>query len=138
MVTKSFPVGGEPVCSPRLDYFYILEISKLKLFKNRTLYYKIMHIITRARLIEFAEKYPNTKTALETWYRKVKQTDYDNFNELRLMFPSADQVGKCTIFNIGGHKVRLIAIIHYNRHKIYIRHVLTHTEYDLNKWKIGC
>jgi mRNA interferase HigB len=97
-----------------------------------------MHIITRARLIEFAEKYPNTKTALETWYRKVKQTHYDNFNELRLMFPSADQVGKCTIFNIGGNKVRLIAIIHYNRHKIYIRHVLTHTEYDMNKWKIGC
>ncbi|WP_235018921.1 type II toxin-antitoxin system HigB family toxin [Tolypothrix sp. NIES-4075] len=25
------------------------------------------------------------------------------------MFPSADQVGKLTVFNIGGNKVRLIA-----------------------------
>src|SRR5947199_7832328 len=30
----------------------------------------------------------------------------------------------------GGNKVRLIAAIHYNRNKIYIRHVLTHQEYE--------
>ncbi|WP_370566955.1 type II toxin-antitoxin system HigB family toxin [Dolichospermum sp. LEGE 00246] len=35
-----------------------------------------------------------------------------------------------TVFNIGGNKVRLIAAIHYNRKKIYIRAVLTHPEYD--------
>ena len=51
------------------------------------------------------------------------------------MSPSADQVGKLTIFNIGGNKVRLIAAIHYNRKKVYICAVLTHQEYDQNKWK---
>jgi len=30
----------------------------------------------------------------------------------------ADQVGKFTVFNIGGNKVRLIAAVHYNRNKI--------------------
>jgi mRNA interferase HigB len=25
--------------------------------------------------------------------------------------------------------------VHYNRSKIYIRHVLTHQEYDAGKWK---
>jgi mRNA interferase HigB len=25
--------------------------------------------------------------------------------------------------------------VHYNRNKIYIRHVLTHQEYDTGKWK---
>jgi mRNA interferase HigB len=49
--------------------------------------------------------------------------------------PHADQVGKFTVFNIGGNKVRLIAAVHYNRNKIYIRHVLTHREYDTGKWK---
>jgi hypothetical protein len=34
------------------------------------------------------------------------------------------------VFNIGGSKYRLIAAVHYNRGKVYIRHVLTHTEYD--------
>jgi len=44
-------------------------------------------------------------------------------------------VGKLTVFNIGGNKVRLIAAIHYNTHKVYIRAVLTHQEYDLKKWR---
>lgn len=51
------------------------------------------------------------------------------------MFPSADIVGKFTVFDIGGNKVRLIAAIHYNRGKLYIRHVLTHEEYDRGNWK---
>jgi len=37
--------------------------------------------------------------------------------------------------NIGGNKIRLIAAIHYNRQKIYIRAVLTHSEYNKNQWK---
>jgi mRNA interferase HigB len=55
--------------------------------------------------------------------------------ELREIFPSADRVGKLTVFNIGGNKVRLIAAIHYNRQKIYIRAVLAHSEYDKGNWK---
>jgi mRNA interferase HigB len=50
-------------------------------------------------------------------------------------FPSADQVGKLTVFNIGGNRVRLIAAIHYNRLKVYVRSVLTHREYDDQRWK---
>ncbi len=94
-----------------------------------------MHVITRKRLNEFAEKYPETKTALAQWYRLVKKTDFASFAELLAVFPSADQVGKLTVFNIGGNKVRLIAAIHYNRKKVYIRAVLTHKEYDQGKWK---
>ena len=94
-----------------------------------------MHIITRKRLNEFAEKYPETKSALIHWYQLAKQSDFTSFSELRLIFPSADQVGKLTVFNIGGNKVRLVTAIHYNRKKIYVRAVLTHTEYDENRWR---
>ena len=94
-----------------------------------------MHVITRKRLNEFAEKYPETKTALAHWYSLVKHHDFSNFAELREMFSSADQVGNHTVFNIGGNKVRLIAAIHYNRKKVYVRAVLTHTEYDKDQWK---
>lgn len=94
-----------------------------------------MHIITRKRLNEFAKLYPDIKNALSQWYQLVKDNEFSSFVELRQMFPSADQVGKLTVFNIGGNKVRLIAAIHYNRQKIYIRAVLTHSEYDEGKWK---
>lgn len=94
-----------------------------------------MHIITRKRLNEFAAKHPDTKPALQHWYRLTKSGRFRSFVELRTSFPSADQVGKLTVFNIGGSKARLIAAIHYNRQKVYIRAVLTHNEYDKDKWK---
>jgi len=94
-----------------------------------------MHVITRKRLNEFAERFPEIKSALARWYATVKKGNFSNFAELRAVFPTADRVGKLTVFNIGGNKVRLIAAIHYNRKKIYIRAVLTHAEYDEGRWK---
>ncbi|HIJ55880.1 MAG TPA: type II toxin-antitoxin system HigB family toxin [Deltaproteobacteria bacterium] len=94
-----------------------------------------MHIITRKRLFEFAKKHPDCSTALESWYRIVKRTDFNSFNELRQTFPSADIVDNLTVFDIGGNKARLIAAIHYNTHRIYIRHILTHKKYDRGSWR---
>ncbi len=94
-----------------------------------------MHIITRKRLLDFSLKHPSCKSAIDSWYKIIKFTYFSNFVELRATFPSADQVGKFTVFNIGGNKARLIAAIHYNTGKVYIRHVLTHKEYDKNAWK---
>jgi mRNA interferase HigB len=94
-----------------------------------------MHVITRRRLNEFAERYPETKAALAQWYSLAKRNNFSNFAELKATFSSADRVGKLTVFNIGGNKVRLIAAIHYNRKRLYIRAVLTHAEYDEGKWK---
>jgi mRNA interferase HigB len=56
-------------------------------------------------------------------------------SELRAIFPGADKVGDLIVFNIGGNKYRLIASIHFNRGKVYIRRMLTHTEYDKGGWK---
>ena len=94
-----------------------------------------MRIITKKRLNDFAQKYPETKTALIHWYKTAKKNNFNSFAHLRQFFPSADRVGKLTVFNIGGNKVRLIAAIHYNTKIIFIRAVLTHKEYDLGDWK---
>jgi mRNA interferase HigB len=45
-----------------------------------------MHVITRKRLNEFAEKYPDTRTALAQWYGPVRRNDFSNFAELRATF----------------------------------------------------
>jgi mRNA interferase HigB len=94
-----------------------------------------MHVITRKRLNEFADEYPETRTALAHWYIVLKRNNFSSFSELKLMFPAVDRVGKLTVFNVGGNKVRVIAAIHYNRKRIYIRAVLTHDEYDKGRWK---
>ncbi len=94
-----------------------------------------MHIITRKRLLDFSQKYPNCKSAIDSWYRIIKFTYFRNFVELRAVFLGAGQVGKLTVFNVGDNKVRLVFAIHYNTGKVYIRHVLTHKEYDKGAWK---
>ena len=94
-----------------------------------------MHIITRKRLNEFAAKHATATSGLGHWYRTLKKNDYASFVELRRAFPHADQVGGLTVFNISGNKARLIAAMHYNRRKVYIRAVLTHAEYDAGNWK---
>lgn len=94
-----------------------------------------MHIISRKKLLEFAFKHSNSRIALDAWYRKVKSASYKTLIDLKVTFPSADLVGKYTVFNVGGNKYRLITVIIYEKQRIYIREVLTHAEYDKNMWK---
>ncbi|AMV23219.1 mRNA interferase HigB [Gemmata sp. SH-PL17] len=94
-----------------------------------------MHIISKKKLREFWEEHPRAQAPLEAWYQTVKNAEWENFADIRRTFNTTDQVGKYTVFDIGGNKYRLIAVIHFNRGKLYVRHVLTHTEYDEGKWK---
>lgn len=94
-----------------------------------------MRIITRKRLLEFSKKHSDSEGPIDRWYRIVKQSNYNSFAELRKTFPKADQVGKFTVFDIGGNKYRLITYIVYSAKRIYIRNILTRSEYDKGKWK---
>lgn len=94
-----------------------------------------MHIISRKALQTFWDQYPDSKTALIRWFKIVSNTNFDSLDTLRSVFPSADKVGDLIVFNIGGNKYRLIASVHFNRGKVYIRHVLSHKAYDEGKWK---
>lgn len=94
-----------------------------------------MHVISKKVLREFWEKCPDSKAPLTRWFKIMDKQDFGNFAELRATFPSADKVGDLIVFNIGGNKYRLIASIHFNRGKVYVRHMLTHAEYDKGGWK---
>ena len=97
-----------------------------------------MHIISKRTLREFWEKHSEAQTALDEWYRRLKNSDAVTLVELKQIFPSADLVGRCTVFNVGGNKYRLIAKIDFRRQIVHVRFVLTHSEYDRNKWKANC
>jgi mRNA interferase HigB len=68
----------------------------------------------------------------------VSKAAWRSLADVREVFPHADAVYDCTIFNIGGNKYRLIVGINYNRQVIYVKHVLTHKEYDKENWKKDC
>jgi mRNA interferase HigB len=94
-----------------------------------------MHVISEKKLREFWADHEDAETPLRAWHREAEHADWEKFADVRERFPSADQIGKFTVFNIGGNKYRLIAVIHFNRGKVYVRHVLTHAEYDKGNWK---
>ena len=94
-----------------------------------------MHVISRKALRLFWERRPDSQTALARWFKIMQHTEFRTFNGLRATFPSADKVDDWIVFNIGGNRYRLIASIHFNRGKVYIRHVLTHREYARGVWK---
>lgn len=94
-----------------------------------------MHIITHARILVAQQRLPQCASALDAWYRRMKEGHYRSFAELKSVFGSVDKVGNMFVFNIGGNKVRLIAAIHFNRSKVFVRHVLTHEEYDRGDWR---
>ena len=102
---------------------------------HNEIYTFLVHVITRKRLRDFAARHREAEEPLAIWYAIMAKTDFGSFSELRRVFGSVDKVGKFTVFDIGGNKYRLVAAIHYNRRKVYIRHVLTHAEYDRDKWK---
>jgi mRNA interferase HigB len=94
-----------------------------------------MHVISKKKLRAFWARYPKAKSPLEAWYQIVKHAEWATLADVRKTFSTADQVGRFVVFNIGGNKYRLIAVIHFNRAKLFVRHVLTHAEYDEDKWK---
>jgi mRNA interferase HigB len=51
--------------------------------------------------------------------------------DIRALFETASfVVNDRVVFNIGGNKYRLIALIRYEFHVVYIRFIGTHSEYD--------
>jgi len=94
-----------------------------------------MHVISRKALLLFWQKHPDSKNSLVRWFKAMVANEFKTFNELRTPFPTVDKVGNLIIFNIGGNKYRLIVSIHFNRGKVYVRHVITHREYDKGAWK---
>lgn len=97
-----------------------------------------VHIISKRPLRQFWEKHPDAQAPLEDWRRITKAARWKNLAETRQDFPHADPVGRCTVFNIGGNKYRLIARIYYTNQVLLVRFVLTHPEYSRGGWKNDC
>ena len=94
-----------------------------------------MHVISRRRLKEAAEKHSDLAAPLDVWYRIAKKAKWQNLAQVRDVWPTADSVGRFTVFNIKGNDYRLIAEINYGSGRVFVRDVLTHGEYDRGRWK---
>ena len=94
-----------------------------------------MNTISYRKIREFVSLHPNSASSLSSWYKILRKAKWQNIVEVREDYPHADLVGRFVVFNIAGNNFRLIAEINFESLLVLIRHILTHTEYDREKWK---
>jgi mRNA interferase HigB len=82
---------------------------------------------------EFIEQYPQSKAPLKKWITVVRLVRWRNFPDLKRTFPAADYVAPYVVFNIGGNKFRLVAIVIFSAGIVRVEKVMTHKQYD--RWK---
>ena len=80
-------------------------------------------------------KDPALEQPIGEWHKVAKHAEWKNFAEVRKVYPHADPVGPYTVFNIKGGTYRLIVKIEYRWQTIFVKHLLTHAEYDRGRWK---
>ena len=101
-----------------------------------------MRVISKARLRQFwaSPGHGVAEGPLRAWFTHVnnKTVSWYSWSDVKADFPAASLVGNCVVFNIGGNKFRLIARIFYRSQKVYVLKVMTHAEYDEDKWKDEC
>lgn len=91
-----------------------------------------MRIFTEQALNEYIRKHPDTKTALQEWRYIVKHSSWKNISDIKKSFNSVDSVGNQRyVFNIKGNAHRIVVVIKFTIHFVYIRFIGTHSEYDL-------
>ncbi|MEA5549700.1 type II toxin-antitoxin system HigB family toxin [Anabaena cylindrica UHCC 0172] len=94
-----------------------------------------MHLMSIRSLREDAAKYPDIKKQIDSWYATVKKFEWQNLEDVRKIYRNAEAVGNFTVFNIKGNDYRLIVGINYETQNVYYKYLLTHAEYNKDKWK---
>jgi mRNA interferase HigB len=92
---------------------------------------ELVRIITESRLTAFWTEHPPAEIPLKAWRALMRLARYESPHQVKADFPATDFLGsRVTVFDIGGNRYRLVVTMRYDLQRVYIRHVLTHAEYD--------
>ena len=89
-----------------------------------------MHVISRKKLKEAAKRHADLEGPLDAWFRVAKKAAWKSLADVRRTFATGDGVRKWTIVDIKGNQYRRIVEVNCMFGGIYIRHVLTHADFD--------
>jgi len=94
-----------------------------------------MHVISKRPFIEASARHPNQREALMKLHRTLsnKSLCFQSPEDMRSMYPSLDNfryMDRWWVLDIGGNHLRMIACILFQRNLIFVKHIITHAEYD--------
>jgi len=94
-----------------------------------------MRIVSRKAIREASARHREWGASLNAWYKIAKSADWKNFADIRDSWKKCDAVGRFVVFDISHNRCRLIATVNYKWSMLYIRHVLSHADYDRKEWQ---
>lgn len=90
-----------------------------------------MQVIALRMLRDFWRDHPRAEPPLRAWHALVSKADWTSPADIRRMFGAADFVAdNRVIFDIGGDKYRIVAHVAYRHHRVLIKFVGLHKDYD--------
>ena len=108
-----------------------LEVVLYSQYVNREKH--IVHVISKRPFTEAAEKYPNDRDSIIDVYNVLGKGTFETPQILRKTFSSLDNFkykDKWWVIDIGGNNLRLMAAILFTTQKIFVKHIVTHPEYN--------
>ena len=100
-----------------------------------------MRVISKTRLKEFWATHPDAEKELTRWYAVVRSVTWKSPAGVKTSFSSRVDFVKVAsgttvaVFDIANNNYRLVAAIHYDYPRVFVLRVMTHEEYDRNRWK---
>lgn len=92
-----------------------------------------MHVISKRPFNDAAKKYPNDRDALLNMYKVLSSTAFKSPEELRGVYATLDNFkykDRWWVLDVGGNNLRVLAFIQFVNQRIYIKHIVSHAEYD--------
>jgi mRNA interferase HigB len=95
-----------------------------------------VNVISRRGLISLLEgKSAEVAAHAIRWYRVARAAQWRTIEDVRVQYPSADQVGRVLVFDLLHSRYRLTVVVSFRNQRLYIKALLTHKEYDRKEWK---
>jgi mRNA interferase HigB len=95
----------------------------------------IVHVISKSAWRQAVVQDHSLEGPISEWHKVASLAEWQNLVDVKQVYPSADYVDPYTVFNIRGGNYRLIVKIEYRWQMIFVKHLLTHADYQKGGWK---
>src|SRR6266849_1884003 len=90
-----------------------------------------MRVIARNTLVDFWNKHPEAKIALERWHRLIRAAHWSSTDEVQRAAPKSKVLNRERVrFEVAGGNYRLVVAFDFRRQVAFVKFIGTHSEYD--------
>ena len=90
-----------------------------------------MRVIARSTLVAYASKHPESKVALERWYKRVRAAHWTSTDEVQRAAPKSKALNRERVkFEVAGGNYRLVVAFDFDRQAAFVKFIGSHAEYD--------